>query len=99
MSNEIEIELDDDIDLQEPKKYKVFLLNDDFSTMDFVIDVLVRVFRKSVEEATTIMMNIHNKGKELCGTYTYEIATTKVAQVKSMAREKGFPLKAIMEEE
>ena len=99
MSSEIEIELDDDIDLQEPKKYKVFLLNDDFSTMDFVIDVLVRVFRKSVEEATTIMMNIHNKGKELCGTYTYEIATTKVAQVKSMAREKGFPLKAIMEEE
>ena len=99
MSNEIEIELDDDIDLQEPKKYKVFLLNDDFSTMDFVIDVLVRVFRKSVDEASTIMMNIHNKGKELCGTYTYEIATTKVAQVKSMAREKGFPLKAIMEEE
>ena len=99
MSNEIEIELDDELDLQEPKKYKVFLLNDDFSTMDFVIDVLVRVFRKSVEEASTIMMNIHNKGKELCGTYTYEIATTKVAQVKSMAREKGFPLKAIMEEE
>lgn len=99
MSNEIEIELEDDLDLQEPKKYKVFLLNDDFSTMDFVIDVLVRVFRKTVDEATTIMMNIHNKGKELCGTYTYEIATTKVAQVKSMAREKGFPLKAIMEEE
>ena len=99
MSNGIEIELEDEIDLQEPKKYKVFLLNDDFSTMDFVIDVLVRVFRKSVDEASTIMMNIHNKGKELCGTYTYEIALTKVAQVKSMAREKGFPLKAIMEEE
>ena len=99
MSNEIEIELDDDIDLQEPKKYKVFLLNDDFSTMDFVIDVLVRVFRKSVDEASIIMLNIHHKGKELCGTYTYEIAATKVAQVKSMAREKGFPLKAIMEEE
>ena len=99
MSNEIEIELEDEIDLQEPKKYKVFLLNDDFSTMDFVIDVLVRVFRKSVDEASIIMLNIHNKGKELCGTYTYEIATTKVAQVKSMAREKGFPLKAIMEEE
>ena len=99
MSNEIEIELEDDLDLQEPKKYKVFLLNDDFSTMDFVIDVLVRVFRKSVDEASVIMLNIHNKGKDLCGTYTYEIASTKVAQVKSMAREKGFPLKAIMEEE
>lgn len=99
MSNEIEIELDDDIDLQEPKKYKVFLLNDDFSTMDFVIDVLVRVFRKTVDEASIIMLNIHNNGKDLCGVYTYEIATTKVAQVKSMAREKGFPLKAMMEEE
>lgn len=99
MSNEIEIELEDDIDLQEPKKYKVFLLNDDFSTMDFVIDVLVRVFRKSVDEASVIMLNIHNNGKDICGIYTYEIAATKVAQVKSMAREQGFPLKAIMEEE
>ena len=99
MSNEIEIELEDDIDLQEPKKYKVFLLNDDFSTMDFVIDVLVRVFRKSVDEASVIMLNIHNNGKDICGIYAYEIAATKVAQVKSMAREKGFPLKAIMEEE
>ena len=53
----------------------------------------------SVDEASIIMLNIHNKGKELCGTYTYEIAATKVAQVKSMAREQGFPLKAIMEEE
>jgi ATP-dependent Clp protease adaptor protein ClpS len=67
--------------------------------MDFVIDVLVKVFRKSVDEAAQIMMNIHNNGKELCGVYTYEIAATKVAQVKTMAREKGFPLKAIMEEE
>jgi ATP-dependent Clp protease adaptor protein ClpS len=99
VSSEIEIELEDEIDLQEPKKYKVFLLNDDFSTMDFVIDVLVRVFRKTVDEASIIMLNIHNNGKDLCGVYTYEIASTKVAQVKSMAREKGFPLKAMMEEE
>ena len=98
MSNEIEIELNDELDLQEPKKYKVFLLNDDFSTMDFVIDVLVKVFRKSVDEASVIMINIHNNGKEICGTYSYEIAGTKVAQVKAMAREKGFPLKATMEE-
>ena len=99
MSNEIEIELNDELDLQEPKKYKVFLLNDDFSTMDFVIDVLVKVFRKSVDEASVIMINIHNNGKEICGTYSYEIANTKVAQVKTMAREQGFPLKATMEEE
>ena len=93
MSNEIEIELNDELDLQEPKKYKVFLLNDDFSTMDFVIDVLVKVFRKSVDEASVIMINIHNNGKEICGTYSYEIAGTKVAQVKAMAREKGFQRK------
>ena len=99
MSNEIEIELNDELDLQEPKKYKVFLLNDDFSTMDSVIDVLVKVFRKSVDEASVIMINIHNNGKEICGTYSYEIAGTKVAQVKAMAREQGFPLKAKMEEE
>jgi ATP-dependent Clp protease adaptor protein ClpS len=99
VSNEIEIELNDELDLEEPKKYKVFLLNDDFSTMDFVIDVLVKVFRKSVDEASVIMLNIHNNGKEICGTYSYEIAGTKVAQVKAMAREKGFPLKATMEEE
>ena len=99
MSNEIEIELSDDLDLQEPKKYNVFLLNDDFSTMDFVIDVLVRVFRKSVDEASIIMLNIHNKGRDMCGTYTHEIAATEVIRVKNMAREQGFPLKAIMEEE
>ena len=99
MSNELEIELNDELDLQEPKKYKVFLLNDDFSTMDFVIDILVIVFRKTVDEASAIMLNIHNNGRDICGVYTHEIASTKVAQVKTMAREKGFPLKAVMEEE
>jgi len=99
VSNEIEIQLDDELDLQEPKKYKVFLLNDDYSTMDFVIEILVKVFRKSVDESSVIMLNIHNNGREVCGVYTYEIAATKVNQVKSMAREKGFPLKAVMEEE
>ncbi|MDX4011549.1 ATP-dependent Clp protease adaptor ClpS [Aliarcobacter skirrowii] len=99
MSNEIEIELNEDLEVEEPKKYNVFLLNDDYSTMDFVIDVLVKVFRKTNSEAETIMLNIHNNGKGLCGVYSFEIATTKVAQVKTMAREKGFPLKAVMEEE
>jgi len=99
VSNEIEIELDDELDLEEPKKFKVFLLNDDYSTMDFVIDVLVKVFRKTVDEASQIMLNIHNHGREVCGIYTHEIAATKVSQVKTMAREQGFPLKAVMEEE
>ena len=99
MSNEIEVELNDELDLQEPKKYNVFLLNDDYSTMDFVIDVLIKVFRKTISEAEAIMLSVHNNGKGLCGVYSFEIASTKVAQVKSLAREKGFPLKAIMEEE
>ena len=99
MSNEIEIELNEDLEVVEPKKYNVFLLNDDYSTMDFVIDVLVKVFRKNENESQAIMLNVHNNGKGLCGVYTFEIAATKVAQVKSLAREKGFPLKAIMEEE
>jgi ATP-dependent Clp protease adaptor protein ClpS len=99
VSNEIEIELSEDLEVQEPKKYNVFLLNDDYSTMEFVIDVLVKIFRKTVSEAEAIMLNVHNNGKGLCGVYSFEIATTKVAQVKTMAREKGFPLKATMEEE
>lgn len=99
MANEFEIELADDLKVEEPKKCKVFLLNDDYSTMDFVIEVLVKVFRKSTEESAKIMLNIHNNGREVCGIYTHEIASTKVTQVKTMARTKGYPLKAVMEEE
>ncbi len=99
MANELEIELDSDLEVAEPKKYKVYLLNDDYSTMDFVIDILTKVFRKTMDQATQIMLNIHNNGKEVCGIYTHEIASTKVTQVKTLAREKGFPLKAMMEEE
>ncbi len=94
-----EYKLDDELDLAEPKKYKVLLLNDDFSTMEFVIEVLTKIFRKSLSEAETIMLNVHNNGKGLCGIYTKEIAYTKVAQVKTMARKANFPLKAIAQEE
>ena len=94
-----EYEVDHEIEVEEPKKYTVFLLNDDFSTMDFVIEVLMGVFRKSLEEAETIMMTVHNNGKAACGTYTGEIAYTKVSQVSSQARKAGFPLKAVAQEE
>ncbi|QOG13311.1 ATP-dependent Clp protease adaptor ClpS [Arcobacter sp. FWKO B] len=79
--------------------YRVILLNDNYSTMDFVIEVLMKVFRKSLEDATKIMLNIHNNGQEICGVYTHEIAITKVAQVRNMARAKNFPLKAIIQED
>jgi ATP-dependent Clp protease adaptor protein ClpS len=82
-----------------PKQYKVFLLNDDYTSMDFVVDILMNIFRKSFHEAHTIMLEVHEKGRGLCGIYPYEIAETKVNQVGSAARENGFPLKAILEEE
>jgi len=88
-----------DIEVDEPPMYKVMLLNDDYTTMDFVVEVLVYVFKKPPEEATLIMLNVHRKGVGVCGTYPYEIAETKVNLVESLARENGFPLKCIMERE
>jgi ATP-dependent Clp protease adaptor protein ClpS len=95
---EYQHDLEDKLDIDEPKKYNILLLNDDFSTMEFVIDILIKVFRKSIDEATKIMLDIHTKGKAICGTYTHEIAQTKVNQVRQKARANGFHLKAIMEE-
>jgi ATP-dependent Clp protease adaptor protein ClpS len=87
------------IDLQRPKLYKVILHNDDYTTMDFVIEVLITVFNKPVSEATKIMLDVHKKGKGIVGVFTYDIALTKTAVVESMAREREFPLKASIEEE
>jgi len=85
-------------ELKEPPKYKVLLHNDDYTTMDFVVDILMRVFHKNKEEAVAIMLNVHKKGVGVCGIYPAEIAETKVALVHKMARKKGFPLKCTMEE-
>jgi ATP-dependent Clp protease adaptor protein ClpS len=89
----------DIVELKKPKMYKVVLLNDDYTSMDFVVEVLVAVFHKSVTESTKIMLDVHYKGKGIVGIYTYDIANTKVAQVEKMAEERGFPLKAAIEEE
>ena len=94
-----EYELEENLEIKKPKKYNVLLLNDDFSTMDFVIEVLMKIFRKNLSQASQIMLEIHTRGKSVCGTFTKEIASTKVSQVKSKARDAGFPLKAIIEEE
>jgi ATP-dependent Clp protease adaptor protein ClpS len=84
-------------EVREPEMYKVLLHNDDYTTMDFVVEVLMGVFNKKFEEATRIMFDVHQKGIGLCGVYTYEIAETKVETVHTLARENGYPLKCTME--
>src|SRR5690606_41249727 len=83
---------------REPPLYKVLLLNDDYTTMDFVVHVLETVFQKSPAEAYRIMMHVHVHGRGLAGIYPWEVAETKVETVIRMAREAGFPLKAVAEE-
>jgi len=85
--------------LKKPKLYRVILLNDDFTTTDFVIEVLMIVFHKDIHEATKIMLDVHQKGKGIVGIYPYDIALTKIAQVEDMAEKQGFPLTSVMEEE
>lgn len=82
---------------QEPERYSVFLINDDYSTMDFVILVLEDVFQKSPAEAYRIMMHVHTQGRGLAGVYPWEVAETKVETVRAMARDAGFPLRAVIE--
>ena len=90
---------DTEEDVIEPPMYKVLLHNDNYTTMEFVIEVLLYVFHKRVEEATRIMLNVHQQGVGICGTYPFEVAETKVDTVHLLAREKGFPLKCSMEKE
>jgi len=84
---------------KKPSLYKVLLLNDDYTPMEFVVYVLERFFNKGTEEATRIMMHVHQKGVGICGVYTYEVAETKVTQVMSFARQHQHPLQCTMEKE
>ena len=84
---------------QEPTRYKVILLNDDYTTMEFVVRVLETVFQKSPAEAFRIMMQVHVHGNGLAGVYPWEVAETKVETVTSMARHAEYPLRATIEEE
>ena len=85
--------------LKEPKLYKVMLVNDDYSTMDFVVMVLMTIFHKSLSEANVLMQTIHKTGQGLCGVYPFEVAETKVAQVAIIAEKHRFPLQSRLEEE
>jgi len=94
-----ELDLDIDTDLMIPKMYKVILHNDDYSTFEFVIEVLMEVFNKNENEAINLTLKVDREGYAIIGTYPKEIAETKVSLVKEMAKENNFPLLATMEEE
>ncbi|MDR3347848.1 MAG: ATP-dependent Clp protease adaptor ClpS [Helicobacteraceae bacterium] len=89
---------ENDITLEPPRKYQVVLHNDHYSTWEFVVEVLKRVFHKSEEEAVRITGFVHNNGFGICGEYSYEIAEMKVMRVQSLARSSGYPLKCTMRE-
>ena len=84
---------------KKPSLYRVVMLNDDFTPMEFVIEVLMRIFNKSPEEATQIMLHVHQNGVGVCGVFTFEIAETKVTQVMDLARRAQHPLQCTMEKE
>ncbi|MDR0512746.1 MAG: ATP-dependent Clp protease adaptor ClpS [Treponema sp.] len=96
--NETNILLGDDQELKEPGDYVVVLLNDDYTTKDFVVDVLRMIFHKSPEEANRIMQSVHNSGRGVVGAYTWDIANTKAWQVHSVAKEHDYPLRCVVEE-
>jgi len=84
---------------KKPSLYKVLLLNDDYTPMEFVVHVLERFFNKGREDATRIMLHVHHKGVGICGVYTYEVAETKVTQVTDFSRQHQHPLQCTMEKE
>lgn len=86
------------VKVKTPKLFKVMLLNDDYTTMDFVVSILETIFKKSPAEAVQIMLHVHHKGQGICGVYSKEIAETKVSMVHERASAEGFPLRCIMEE-
>jgi len=88
----------DEEQLKEPRDYMVILLNDNYTTREFVVEILKLIFHKNSEEATRIMLNVHHKGRGIVGVYAWDIACTKASQVHSLAKQYDFPLKCVVEE-
>ncbi|NVN29959.1 ATP-dependent Clp protease adapter ClpS [Endobacter medicaginis] len=84
---------------RKPAMFKVLMLNDDYTPMEFVVHVLERFFQKTRDEATRIMLNVHKRGVGVCGVYTYEVAETKVTQVMDLARQNQHPLQCTIEKD
>ena len=95
----LEHELDYDLELEEPQLFRVILHNDDYTSMDFVVEILIGIFHKTPAQAEQIMFQIHEKGKAIVGVYSFEIAQTKAQQVKQKAKLNQFPLLATIEED
>ena len=96
---EEEFELDLALELEEPQMFRVLLHNDDYTSMDFVVEVLIGIFHKTHAQAEQIMLQIHEKDKAICGVYSFEIAQMKAEQVKQRAKQNEFPLLATIEED
>lgn len=86
-------------DIREPRRYKVIIFNDDFTTMDFVVMILTDVFFKTHSEAEKLMLDVHEKGQAIVGIYTFDIATSKVQKATKLARDNGFPLRLVVSPE
>ncbi len=97
-SEEFESDVLFEDELKEPRKFRVILHNDDYTSMEFVVAVLMKVFRKTEEQATEIMLKVHNEGYGVCGVYTAEVAETRVEIVHQLAKQAGYPLKCTIEE-
>ena len=97
--NEGDVAEDARKDVRKPDMWRVVLLNDDYTPRGFVVEILVSIFHKPPIEATKIMLDVHNKGRGLVGVYTYDIAKTRVAQLTRVARDREYPLKAVIEED
>jgi ATP-dependent Clp protease adaptor protein ClpS len=98
-SGDVDIALEEDVrdELQQPPKFAVVLLNDDYTTMEFVIEVLKRFFKKTEEESLQIMLRVHQEGRGVAGVYSHDIAETKVFQVHQLAKSRGYPLQCVIE--
>lgn len=91
--------IETNLKLKEPDMYKVVMLNDNYTTMEFVVEILIDIFGKTEAEARKIMLAVHKQGRGVAGIYVYDIALSKVEQVERKAKSKGFPLKCVVEKE
>lgn len=101
MATDVDIKLDEKIQqvIAEPKKYKVIFLNDDSTPMEFVIEILIKIFKHTQETARDITLEIHNNGSGVAGVYSFEIAEARAVEATTLSRSQGFPLQVKIEEE